>query len=252
MTTTLATDLAAAIDPATFAAGLGFRPEPWQAALLRTRARRVLVNCARQVGKTTMTAIRALHTALYVPDSLVLIIAPAQEQSNELLKRIKKYYDELGRPGTPARENTSELMLENGSRIKSLPGTENTTRGYTAARLLIIDEASRVADEIFEAVLPMVSSEGAVWALSTPEGQRGWFFKLHNDAATSALWERHKVTCYDSAQYTPRAIAELKATVGSYRFASDFECVFGDVSSQVFSTSMLRSALDSSIPPLEL
>lgn len=51
--TVLANDLAAALDPVQFGRRLGFEPEPWQARLLRTRARRVLVRCARQTGKST-------------------------------------------------------------------------------------------------------------------------------------------------------------------------------------------------------
>lgn len=248
--TALAADLAAALDPVAFAARLGFVAEPWQAKLLRSTAPRVLVACARQVGKTTMTAIRALHTALYVPESLVLIIAPAQAQSDELLRRVKKYYEKIGRPEGATRENMSELTLENGSRILSLPGTENTTRGFAAARLLIIDEASRVDDEIFEAVYPMVSSSGAIWALSTPEGQRGWFYRMHQDG--TGAWERHKATVYESAQYDERRIAGIRSSVGSYRFASDFECVFGDTETQMFSTALVRRMVDPSIEPMEL
>ena len=53
-----------AVDPVAFAqARLDFAPDPWQAAVMRSAARQVLLNCSRQSGKTTSTAVIALHRA---------------------------------------------------------------------------------------------------------------------------------------------------------------------------------------------
>ncbi len=140
-------------------------------------------------------------------------------------------------------------MLENGSRIVSLPGTEGTSRGFAGARLIVLDEASRVEDDIFASVLPMVSSDGAIWALSTPWGRRGWFYSLHDDPMNG--WERHKVTVYESAQYNAARIAEVRAALGSFTFASDYECEFGDTDTQMFGTELVRAAFTPTIKPLE-
>ncbi|MFT6583629.1 MAG: hypothetical protein ACJAU6_004087 [Alphaproteobacteria bacterium] len=70
----LALDLRCALDPVTFAREkLDFEPDEWQAGLLRSTDSRSLLNCSRQSGKSTTTAILALHTAYYVPGSLVLL-----------------------------------------------------------------------------------------------------------------------------------------------------------------------------------
>ena len=244
----LGLDLAAGLSPVAFARGLGFEAEPWQRDLLVSSARRVLLNCARQVGKTTSVATKALHTAVYRRDSLVLIFSPSQRQSDEMLLRVKAMYRTLGR-AKASKDSGSELLLENGSRIVSLPGTESTTRGFAAARLVILDEAARVPDEIFAGVLPMVASDGVLMALSTPWGRRGWFFELHQDVRNG--WEKHKVTCYESAQYTPERIAEMRSTVGSFTFASDYECVFGDTDSQMFGTEIVRACMSDLIVPME-
>lgn len=249
--TALVTALAASLDPVAFASGLSFAAEPWQATLLRTQRRRVLVCCARQVGKSTITGLRGLHTALYQPGRLVLIISPSQRQSNELLRKVRATYVALGRPrGKLATDNETELEFSNGSRVVSLPATEATSRGYSAARLLILDEAARVDDEIFASVLPMVASDGAIWALSTPWGRRGWFWELHEDPLNG--WERHKITVHESAQYPPERIAEVRGALGRYVFQSDYECVFGDTETQLFTTELVRAMVSSAIPPLEL
>lgn len=246
----LAADLVAALDPVVFARGLSFEAEPWQSGLLCSSSRRVLVACARQVGKTTATSVRALHTALYRPGSLVLIISPSQRQSDEMLLRVRALYRSLGRPVKLLRDSGSELQLENGSRIVSLPGTEGTSRGFAGAALIVLDEAARIEDDIFASVLPMVSSDGVIMALSTPWGRRGWFWELHEDAGNG--WERHRVTVHESAQWSERRIAEVKGAVGSYVFSSDYLCEFGDTASSVFDSEAVRGMFTAAVPALDL
>ncbi|ALD13128.1 terminase large subunit domain-containing protein [Clavibacter capsici] len=248
--TGLAEDLAAALDPAVFAGGLGLEPEPWQADLLRSRASRALVLCARQVGKSTTVGYRALHRAVYRPGCLVLIVSPTQRQSDEQLGRVATLYRGMGEQPRAAKSNSAELALANGSRIVSLPGSEGGIRGFSGVELLIIDEASRVEDDVFASCLPMVASSGQIVALSTPWGRRGWFFELHEDPVNA--WERHKVTVHESDQYTPERIAEVRAALGSFTFASDYLCEFGDTDSQLFGAEMVRAAFSSTVRPLEL
>jgi hypothetical protein len=52
-------------DRVEFAAAAGLpNLDPWQEKLLRSDSSRILLNCSRQSGKSTMTAIIALHQAL--------------------------------------------------------------------------------------------------------------------------------------------------------------------------------------------
>src|SRR5215212_4808858 len=84
----LADDLTLALDRVTFARALGLEPDPWQEDLLRSTANRTLLNCCRQSGKSTMTGLIALHRALYYPGSLILCLAPALRQSQELFQKV--------------------------------------------------------------------------------------------------------------------------------------------------------------------
>src|ERR1051326_2280946 len=81
-----------------FAAACGFAPDAWQAKLLHSTSPRVLLNCSRQAGKSTTTALLALHTALYERESLTLMVSPTQRQSGELFKKALAMYRILGRP----------------------------------------------------------------------------------------------------------------------------------------------------------
>ena len=84
----LARDLAHGLDPVAFAEDrLGFKPDPWQAQVLRSTSPWLLLNCCRQSGKSTTTAVLALHTALYDP-GLLLLVSPSLRQSKELLSKV--------------------------------------------------------------------------------------------------------------------------------------------------------------------
>src|SRR3982751_1474805 len=133
-------DLEAALDRVKFARALGIQPDSWQADLLRSDSSRVLLNCSRQSGKSTMAAVLALHRALYHPGSLVLVLAPALRQSQELFAKLSEFYAALGEPMRKYSERRLSLELTNGSRCVSLPSKEQTTRGYSGASLLILDE----------------------------------------------------------------------------------------------------------------
>ena len=83
---TYAADLSRALDPVTFTRSAGVDPDPWQSGVLRSSAKQTLLCCSRQAGKSTVTAALATHTAIYAPQSLVLLFAPGQRQSLELFR----------------------------------------------------------------------------------------------------------------------------------------------------------------------
>src|SRR5215213_10586342 len=164
----LAEDLHLALDRVAFArtfkdptTGDNIEPCGWQVDLLRSESKRILLNCSRQSGKSTTTAIIALHKALYKPKSLILCLAPALRQSQELSAKIFGFYRDLGRPVPPQAERKLSLELDNGSRIVTLPGTEKTVRGFSGASLLVVDEAARVEDPLYYSVRCSRSPAGA-------------------------------------------------------------------------------------------
>src|SRR5918999_942770 len=171
-------DIRLALDRVAFAEALGIHPDKWQRDLLRSSSDRILLNCCRQSGKSTMSALIALHRALYHPGSLILCLAPALRQSQELFSKMSGFYRDLGRPVSAVAERKLSLELENRSRIITLPGSEKTVRGFSGAALLVVDEATRVDDALYYAVRPMLAvSGGSLMMLSTPFGKRGAFFK---------------------------------------------------------------------------
>jgi hypothetical protein len=236
----LAEDLKLALDRVSFAKRLGLVPDPWQEDLLHSTSERVLLNCCRQSGKSTMTAVIALHRALYHPGSLILCLAPALRQSQELFAKIAGFYRDLGRPVSPIGERKLSLELENGSRIITLPGTEKTIRGFSGVSLLIVDEAARVEDELYFALRPMLAvSGGTLIMLSTPYGQRGIFYEEWM-SGDSREWQRFRVSADQVPRISPEFLSEERRALGSRWFEQEYMCVFGELEGAVFS----REAID--------
>jgi hypothetical protein len=80
-----------------------------------------------------------------------------QAQSDLLFRKIIEILRKLPQPPA-ARVLRDHIEFSNGSRILSLPGCERTIRGHTA-HLIIIDEAARVEDKLYqEALFPMTGA----------------------------------------------------------------------------------------------
>jgi hypothetical protein len=248
MMVSLADDLKLALDRVSFARALGLEPDPWQEDLLRSTSDRVLLNCCRQSGKSTMSGVIALHRALYHPGSLILCLAPALRQSQELFGKVLGFYRALGRPVAPQAERKLSLELENGSRIVTLPGTDKTIRGFSGAALLIVDEASRVADELYFAVRPMLAvSRGALMMLSTPHGKRGVF---HEEWTSGHGWERYRVSASEVARISEVFLAEERSSLPARIYRQEYECSFEDVEDAVFAYEDVQAAISTEVTSL--
>ena len=237
----IARDLLRAIEPGAVMIESGLVPDAWQIDLLASEQPRHLLCCSRQSGKSTVTAALAVQTALYDP-GLVLIAAPAERQSKELLRKVRDIYFALDGVPDIVNESTLTLELANGSRICALPGTETTLRGYSAPKLIILDEASRVGDELYEAMLPMLAvSRGRFVALSTPHGRRGFFYSCWEDGGDK--WERTMITAMDCPRIDRDWLEEQKNTMGEWAFDQEYLCVFKDSNAAFFSTALIQAAL---------
>src|SRR5680860_1822358 len=71
-------------------------PDSWQADVLRSDHPRILLNVARQGGKSVTVATKAVHVAVYEPGSLTLLLSPSQRQSGELFRKVLSVYKSLG------------------------------------------------------------------------------------------------------------------------------------------------------------
>ncbi len=237
------------LDPTTLAAYAGFTLDAWQRAVLLSDASSTIILASRQAGKSTVSSIRALHRALYSPASLVLLLAPSYRQSKELFRKVKDALAALPFSVALASESALELEFTNLSRIVALPGKEATIRGFSGVSLLIVDEASRVPDELYQAIRPMLAvSGGNILLLSTPFGKRGFFH--HEWAEGGASWHRTKITAEECPRISDVWLDQERQSIGDWWYRQEYLCEFVETIDQVFSYDDIQRALDPQVTPL--
>jgi terminase large subunit-like protein len=219
----------------------GCPPDPWQQAVLQSQASRLLLVCSRQSGKTTVAAALALEAALHAPGSLTLILSPSLRQSQESFRRVLDLYRCLEAPMPTQAASALRLELANGARVVSLPGTESTVRGYAGVRLLVVDEAARVHDDLYYAIRPMLAvSGGRLLLLSTPWGKRGFFYEAYK---AGDGWERVCIPATQCPRIAPQFLEEERRAMPRLWFESEYLCLFADTDSQVFGSSDVEACL---------
>jgi hypothetical protein len=238
------------LDPAALFEDVVGVPDPWQVKALRSSSKRQLYLAARQSGKSSVAATRALHTAMFTEGSLVLLVSPSLPQSQEIFRKCLQAYRDLGRPEGVAAESALRLELGNGSRIISLPGSEKTNVGY-ACDLLVVDEAARTPSTLIEAMLPTVAvTGGSIIALSTPAGARGWFYELWRNEDVDEVWERYEITAEECPRLTDEIIDEARSVRGERHVRQEYYCDFLADTESFFNPADLERALADTGEPL--
>jgi len=202
-----------------------------------------LINASRQSGKSLMSALLVAHTALYQPNALSLLVAPSERQSGEGFRRVKAILRDLGE--VPSSESVLRCELRNGSRVVSLPGREQTVRGFSAPSLIVIDEAARVPDDLYVALRPMLSvSQGRVVACSTPYGTRGWWYEAWR---STEAWERYRIPASEVPRISSEFLAEEERTLSRWEYLQEYCCSFEASSGAVFDLSDVEACFDNSV-----
>jgi hypothetical protein len=239
------------LDGVTFARAAGMEPDGWQASLLRSPMRQLILNCSRQSGKSSVSSVLGLHTALYQPEATVLLLAPALRQAQELFRKIKTTYTALSAaPCGVTTENALEYQFDNGSRILCLPGSNDATiRGFSAVTLLIVDEASRVVDALYQAIRPMLATSGGrIVLLSTPWGKRGFFFQEWSDGGPN--WHRVEIPATACPRIPAAFLEEERRSMPDMVFRSEYLCQFTETLDSVFAYDDVMGALSTEVEPL--
>src|SRR5262249_45234295 len=148
---------------------------------------------------------------------LILIGSPSMRQSQLLFAKVTRHLRRLSAPVVELIEdNRLSCTLQNGSRIVALPGEPATCRGFSAPRIVFLDEASQIQDAFYDAIRPMLSHGGRLVLLSSPFGRRGFYFESFVNGGES--WERIRVPASESKQIDPEWLANERRQVADFLF----------------------------------
>lgn len=244
-------DLAYSLDPVLWCREvLSFHPDPWQADLLRSRERKILLNCSRQSGKSTTCAALGLHESLYRRPSFGLVIAPTQDQSSELMLKFDEFRGAVELPSDYLSTDTKlAVKFANGNRFVARPGSEKSARSFSAVTLLLEDEAARVDDALYNSVRPMLAvSNGRHILMSTPFGKQNHFFKIWDQERD--LWKWFEIPAEKCPRITKEFLEEEQRT--NPWFEQEYHCVFMESEGSIFSSELFKSLANPAIKAMKM
>jgi hypothetical protein len=228
-------------DPVDFVtATLGYTLDPMQAEIVRSQARKIILLMGRRCGKTFATAAKVAHFALKNPGADTLVFAPTEDQSRELLNYVRSMYWAAGIPFKGQSSRSLYIELPNRSRIKAIATIrEANVRGFTP-RLVVMDEAAAISDDIYNAITPMLGIHNpAIILLSTPRATQGYFYRswISDDP-----WQRFISTTVDCPRYSREHIEWERRNKSEHEFRRELMCEFQQVDGACFLEDLVKSA----------
>jgi hypothetical protein len=221
--------------------------DPWQIRFLDDRSpesRRVLLNIARQLGKSSCVGWLASHHLLHNKGSLVIVAANGLRQAIELGIKIKAGIEAA--KGIMTEENKMSFTLTNGARCVILPGEGSSVRSYSSPDLILVDEMAQCDDSLVDALLPMqaVNPAGKFVGLSTPWGRNNHFARFF---LTSDTWVKYRQRADENPRIDPAWLANEKRQMIESVFLSEYCCEFTDGVGSVFGYDRLKESLSDEV-----
>ena len=113
---------------------------------------------------------------------------------------------------------------------------------------MLIDEASRVSDGMYQALRPMLAvGGGALWLLSTPNGRSGFFYEAW---ISGRDWTRIEASAEECPRIPAEFLEEEREALGEEIFRQEYccDCVCGE--GTLFDEADNRALLTDRIAPL--
>lgn len=161
-------------------------------------SRHNVVNKARQMGISELTAAFILWLIMFHSDQSVLVMATKAETAKNMIKKVLCGYQHLPRWlkfSELSENNKFSLAFSNGSWVKATTKSADAGRSE-ALSLLVIDEAAHIQgfDDIWVSIKPTVTAGGRVVMISTPNGVGNVFQRTYADAESgnSKDWRAHE------------------------------------------------------------
>lgn len=239
-----------------------FKLDPWQKKFLETKGDKILCT-GRQVGKSVICGMDAGMYALSHQKEVILMIAPTERQAYALFE---KTLDFIFRTKPTAikkgkdKPTKHKITLVNGTQVYCLPtGVAGAGIRFLTVNRLYADEASRIPEDVWTAVTPMLMTTGGdLILLSTPFGTQGYYYDIlanKDDAFKSftrfyaesekVIKEREICDTWTELQRTKALeyIDRERKRMGQLEFAQEYLGKPLDDLRQFFPTELIKSCM---------
>jgi phage FluMu gp28-like protein len=219
----------------------------YQFAAHHDRSRAKIQIQSRQTGKDFTMQGEAVEDCLEKPTEW-MIAAPSERQALDSLDQgklwadgwdfhIKDIFEE--REGNTSQHllKSAEILFENGSRMRAVPGKPDTVRGRSANVILTEFDFFEQPAATWKAILPSITNplrggEKKVRIGTTPNGTGSAAHKIFtkDDSKDKLQWSRHLVTIYHAVLMgLPVDVQQIKELMDDPDgFAQEFLCQFLD------------------------
>ncbi|KKL14346.1 hypothetical protein LCGC14_2516590, partial [marine sediment metagenome] len=217
--------------------------DPWQDKVLKTKGNIVLCS-GRQVGKSTVIAMKAGEFAINHSKKTILIIASVERQALLLFEKVLGYIHDTHKTYICKKDKKPTkhtLRLTNGSIIHCLPTgiSGYGIRGYTIDQLYA-DEAHFIPEEVWSAVTPMLATTGGeIILLSTPHGREGYFYRCFKDKT----FTQFHISSEDCARIPKDFLEMERARMTKRQYAQEYLGEFVDELAQFFPDKLIAACM---------
>ena len=229
---------------------LKFNPTPWQQTLLCAPKPSKTIACvSRQNGKSFLIAASVAHDLIFADRGyLAVILAVNARQSMDVVRKVKAFLrmaQDAGLCPPLAVENAASLELSgNGARVVALAGDNDAGIRGLSADYLIVDEASRALQPVWEAAVAFVTRRplARIALLSTPwtSNEAHFYYDLWKNGDPKE-WTKVFATV-DQCPLDEATIRSLRATVSDSVWRREFLCEFDSPDTAFFSMNSVMDA----------
>lgn len=234
----------------------------YQFAAHHDRSRAKIQIQSRQTGKDFTMQGEAVEDCLDRPGTEWMIAAPSERQALDSLDQgklwseawdfhIKDIFEE--REGNTSQHllKSAEILFENGSRMRAVPGKPDTVRGRSANVILTEFDFFEQPAATWKAILPSITNplrggEKKVRIGTTPNGQGSAAHKIFtkDDSKDKLKWSRHLVTIYHAVLMgLPVDVQQIRELMDDPDgFSQEFLCQFLDTTNVLLPYELIALA----------
>jgi len=204
---------------------LGVEPLPYQAEFLEAIAsgeRKISIRSGHGTGKSTAASWAMLwYFLMHYPNKVVVTAPTSSQLFDALFAELKRWINELP-------ESLQNVLNVKSDRVEHMSAqsemfiSARTSRAETPEALagvhsehvmLVVDEASGVPEQVFEAAAGSMSGHSATTImLSNPTRSSGTFFESQTRMADS--WWTRRWSCVDSPLVSDEFVQEMRERYG--------------------------------------
>ena len=209
--------------------------------------RKIILNCSRQIGKTTIATIIILHYALFNSSRRIGLLANKGDTAREILSRIKLAFEYLPKwlQVGVLEWNKGTVEFENGTTIIAAASSSSAIRGKSMS-LCYIDETAHIENwnEFSGSVLPTLSSgkKTILILTSTANGLNHFYYYCEGAKRGTNDFKYLEVPWYKvpgrDAAWKAGVLADLNYDI--QKFEQEYECSFQGSTGALISGASLR------------